>query len=174
MIGKAFALALFAVSSGLCQTPDKPDVLQSLLAEVHQLRQNIEAMTVASQRVQIALYSLQMQDAAVARATLRFDGIHDRCVAVEAARQKLTSEIQSAETELASGSLSHEASAQTQAALSEMKRQVESRSADTQTCQSMEAEASSGLRREQATLSDLQERIQRLDKALEKLAGGDK
>ena len=83
MIKNAFALVLFAVSSGLCQTPEKPDVLQSLLTEVHQLRQDIEAMTVASQRVQIALYALQMQDAVVARATLRFDSIHDKCAAAE-------------------------------------------------------------------------------------------
>ena len=52
-------------------------------------------MTVASQRAQIALYALQMQDGVVARATLRFDNIHDKCVAVESERQKLTAEIQS-------------------------------------------------------------------------------
>jgi chromosome segregation ATPase len=64
---------LFA-ASGLGQTPAKePDALQSLLTEVQQLRKDIEAMTVASQRVQIALYSLQMQDGAVGRAEKRLD-----------------------------------------------------------------------------------------------------
>jgi chromosome segregation ATPase len=173
MIRNAVALVLFAVSSGVCQTSEKPDVIQSLLAEVHQLRQDIEAMTVASQRVQIALYSLQMQDAAVARETLRFDGIHNKCSVAESERQKLASDAQAEETELASGTLSPDRAKQAQAILSELKHQVESKSAEAQSCQATEAEASSRLRSEQATLSNLQERIQRLDKALEKL-GGDK
>jgi hypothetical protein len=57
-----FSVMLFIASHGLCQTPVKEtDTLQSLLAEVHQLRMDIEAMTVASQRVQIALYELQKE-----------------------------------------------------------------------------------------------------------------
>ena len=73
-------VSLFAASAALCQTPAKEsDTLQSLLMEVHQLRQDIEAMTVASQRVQIALYTLQMQDAAVARTTQRLDEARNRC-----------------------------------------------------------------------------------------------
>jgi chromosome segregation ATPase len=174
MIKNAFALVLFAVSIGRCQTPEKPDILQSLLTEVHQLRQDIEAMTVASQRVQIALYALQMQDAVVARATLRFDSIHDKCVAAESAHQKLASDIQSEETILASRSFSEDDAKHFQAQISEEKRLAESKSAEVQSCQSMEAQASSRLQAEQATLADLQERIHRLDKALEKLAGGDK
>ena len=57
-----FAVALFMTSNGLCQTsavPKEQDTLLSLLAEVHQLRLSIEAMTVASQRAQIALHALQ-------------------------------------------------------------------------------------------------------------------
>jgi len=174
MIKNAFALVLFAVSIGRCQTPEKPDILQSLLTEVHQLRQDIEAMTVASQRVQIALYALQMQDAVVARATLRFDSIHDKCVAAESEHQKLASAVHSEETILASRSFSADDAKQFQAGISEEKRLAEAKLAEMQSCQSMEAQAASRLQAEQATLADLQERIHRLDKALEKLAGGDK
>jgi len=174
MAKNAFILVLFAVSSGRCQAPEKPDVLQSLLTEVHQLRQDIEAMTVASQRVQIALYALQMQDAVVARATLRFDGIHDKCVAAESEGQKLASEIQMEEAALASGSLTEDMANQLRIQISAGKRQAESKSAEVQSCQSMEAQASSRLQGEQAALADLQERIHRLDTTLEKLAGGDK
>jgi len=174
MIKNAFALVLLAVASGRCQTQEKPDVLQSLLTEVHQLRQDIEAMTVASQRVQIALYALQMQDAVVARATVRFDSIHDKCVAVESAHQKLASDIQSEEAALASGSHPEDIAKQFQIQIAEEKRLAESKSAEVQSCQSLEAQAASRLQAEQAALADLQERIHRLDKALEKLAGGDK
>jgi len=129
---------------------------------------------VASQRAQIALYALQMQDAVVARATLRFDSLHDKCVAAESEHQKLASNIQSDETTLASRSLPEDNARQFQAGIAEMKRLAESKLAEVQGCQSLEAQAASRLQAEQATLADLQERIHRLDKALEKLAGGDK
>ena len=174
MTKNAFALVLFAVSIGRCQTSEKPDRLQALLTEVHQLRQDIEAMTVASQRVQIALYALQMQDGVAARATLRFDNIHDKCVAEESERQKLTAEIQREETELASNSIAENLTKQFKMQISEEKRRVESKLAEVQSCQSVEAQASSRLQGEQATLADLQERIHRLDRELEKLGGGDK
>src|SRR5665213_4091655 len=90
-----FAIILSAAPAALCQTPAaQPDVLQSLLIDVHRLRQDIEAMTVASQRVQIALYALQMQDAAVARATQRLDNIRTGCSRTDAERQHFVAEIQ--------------------------------------------------------------------------------
>jgi hypothetical protein len=77
---RIFTVAMMlAASNGLCQTPAKEvDTLQSLLVEVRQLRQDIESMTVASQRVQIALYGLQIQDAAVARAAQRLDDARNK------------------------------------------------------------------------------------------------
>jgi len=170
----ALALLLLVVTDGLCQTQDRPDTLQTLLSEVHQLRQAIETMTAASQRLQIALYGLQMQDAAVARETLRFDTVHDKCVEREAGRQKLASDIQKLESDLTAGSVPQQEATQLQSVLAERKRQLESTSTEVQSCQSTEAEALSQLHKEQATLADLQERIQRLDKALEKTAGADK
>jgi hypothetical protein len=89
-----FSVMLFIASDGLCQTPVKEtDTLQSLLAEVHQLRMDIEAMTVASQRVQIALHELQMQDAAVARAKQRVDNTQNRCLGAERNRLHTAAEI---------------------------------------------------------------------------------
>lgn len=59
--------------SALGQTPEKaPDTLQALLVEVRQLRQDIEAMTAASQRVQIALYGLQDRIARLDKALEQF------------------------------------------------------------------------------------------------------
>ena len=55
----AFAPTVFGQSSETTLT-------QTLINEIHALRQDIEAITVASQRVQIALYRLQSQTALVA------------------------------------------------------------------------------------------------------------
>jgi len=102
----ALAVMLFEASNGLCQTPAKePDTLHALLLEVHQLRQDIEAMTVASQRVQIALHGLQMQDAAMARAVQWLDDARNKCSGVEMDREHRASEIQRLESSVASGTL---------------------------------------------------------------------
>jgi chromosome segregation ATPase len=171
----AFAVMLFAASDALCQTPAKePDTLQALLLEVHQLRQDIEAMTVASQRVQILLYGLQMQDAAVARAAQRLDTARDRRSGAEANRDRTASAIQGLEGKLASGTPAQAEAKELQGALSEMKNQIGPQTAELQTCQAAEAEASSQLRSEQAKLADVQDRIERLDKTLEKLGAAGK
>jgi len=156
-MGKAVFVLLLFVVPGFCQTSMKEsDTLQALLAEVHQLRQDIEAMTVASQRVQIAMYALQMQDAAVARATQRLDDAHNRCSGLEADRAHKAAEIQRLEGGVTAGTLGDIDAKAVQSALPQWK--------------SVEGEASGQLRNDQAKLADLQDRIDRLDKTLEKLA----
>jgi chromosome segregation ATPase len=170
----AFAVILFA-ADGLCQTPAKePDTLQALLVEVHQLRQSIEAMTVASQRVQIALYALQMQDAAVARAAQRMDDARNKRTGAEANRDHTASAIQGLEEKLASGTPPQSEAKELQGVLSQLKSEITQQTAAVQTCQAVEAEAVSQLRNEQAKLGDVQDRIERLDKTLEKLGAGGK
>jgi chromosome segregation ATPase len=165
-----FALMLFAASDGLCQTPRESDTLQSLLAEVHQLRQDIEAMTVASQRVQIALYVLQMQNDAVTRAAQRLDAARSQRTAAESARDHTTADIQRMEGTLASRTLGQPENKEVQEVLADFKRRIETQTAELQTRQLAETEASSQLRNEQAKLDDLQDRVNRLDKTLEKMS----
>ena len=167
------AAMVFAASNALCQTPAKePDTIQSLLTEVRQLRQDIEAMTVASQRVQIALYTLQMQDAALTRSTQRLDSARSKCSGAEANRSHFTQAIQGFESALASGKLTEHETRDLQSALAQNKTELEQANAAVQACQVTEAEASSQLRTDQAKMVDLQDRIERLDKALEKLGSG--
>jgi hypothetical protein len=163
-----FALMLLTTSA-FCQTPVKePDALPALLVEVHQLRQDIEGMTVASQRVQIALYQLQMQDGTVARSTQRLDGVRSKCSAADANRQHTATDIQRLENVVLTTLPEAEAEAVKQR-LTELKSQVDAQNAEVQTCQAGEVEASAQLRNDQAKLLDLQDRIARLDKALEQL-----
>jgi chromosome segregation ATPase len=170
-----FTAMLCFAFDGMSQTPAKePDGLHSLLVEVHQLRQDIEAMTVTSQRVQIALSSLQIQDAAVARAAQRLDDARNKCSGAEANRGRTATTIQRLESELSSGTLVETKTKEYQSLLTQMKGEIEARTAEVQTCQAVEADASSQLRNDQAKLVDLQDRIERLDKTLEKLGGGAK
>jgi chromosome segregation ATPase len=160
---------LFAASVGFSQTQVKErDTLQALLDEVHQLRQAIEGMTAASQRVQIALYGLQMQDSAVARAMQRLDVVKNKCAGAEGNRQHTSEEIRRIE----GGSDGD--TKESKARLPVLKGALEIQSVESQTCQAAEADASSQLRNDQAKLLELQDRIARLDKALEQLSGAGK
>jgi chromosome segregation ATPase len=171
----ALAVILLGAFDGFCQTQMKEtDALQSLLVEVRQLRQDIEAMTVTSQRVQIALSALQMQDAAVARATQRADNARIKCVSEEVNRQYTASETQRLEGSLATETVPESQDKVIQSRLSEMKSALERQTTEVQTCQVAEAEASSQLRNEQTKLTDLQDRIERLDKTLEKASASGK
>ena len=162
--------AMFWTASAFCQTPARePDALQSLLVEVHQLRQAIEGITVASQRVQIALYAPQMQDAAVARSAQHLDGVRSRCFGVEEGRQHTAAEIQRLESLIASAMTPQKDAEAAKPRVTELKSQFDRESAEVQNCQRTEAEASMQLRNDQAKMLDLQDRIARLDKALEQL-----
>jgi chromosome segregation ATPase len=165
----AVAVMFFVASNGLCQAPAKePETTQALLAEVHQLRLAIESMTGASERVQIALYSLQMQDAAVARAAQRIDEVRNKCTVKEADRAHIASDVERFERTVASrGPNDLEAKAVAEG-LPERKRLAEELSAELQSCRATEAEMSGQFRVEQAKLAELQDRITRLDAALAK------
>jgi chromosome segregation ATPase len=164
-----FAMIFWAASM-FCQTPVKePDALQALLAEVHQLRQDIEGMTVASQRVQIALYQLQMQDGAVARTAQRLDSVRNKCSLAEENRQHVAADVERLESAVASGTVPQPETEAVKQRLTELKGNLEARTAEAQNCQATEADAATQLRGDQAKLVDLQDRIARLDKALERL-----
>src|SRR5579863_7169953 len=86
---------LLTGSVAFCQIPTQDnETLKSLLNEVHQLRMAIQSMTVASQRVQIALSQLQIEEGAVARATQRFDSAHGRCQSMAESQQRTKADIE--------------------------------------------------------------------------------
>ena len=173
MMRSALTLILLAASQGVCQTPPKEaDALQALLVEVHQLRQDIEAMTIASQRVQIALHALDMQDAAVARSAQRVDAVRNRCAGADAARQHTAAEVQRMEAGLAS--VSESEAKDFRAHLAGTKSVLEEQAAAAQACQAEEAEASNQLRNDQAALGEVRGRIERLDNTLAKLGSSDR
>ncbi len=72
--------AILAVSTVALSQSNQSDsqTLRSLLEEVRLLRQDLHTTTVAAQRVQIALYRLQLQDAAVARAARLVEEAHSK------------------------------------------------------------------------------------------------
>ncbi len=155
---------LFLASPALSQTND---AMQALLSEVHQLRQAIESMTVASQRVQIAVAALQLQDGIVTRSAARLDDAQKRCRQAESERQRITQNIQRMETTLSGATIPDSERQRFRAVQGETKAELDARTANLQACQAAESEAAGQLRNDRAKLAELQERIDRLDKVLE-------
>src|SRR5947209_7436054 len=139
----ALGIAFLIAKAGFCQQPVKErDTLQVLLDEVRQLRQAIEGMTSASQRVQIARYGLQMQDSAVARATERMDRVRVRCAEAEGIRRHTAEEIRRVESTLASGAVPEGEAKELKSRLPEVKNAFEVQTAEAQNCEAAETEAS--------------------------------
>lgn len=172
-----FALAICAVAAAYGQTaPAKePDTVQALLTEVRLLRQDIEGMTLASERVQIALFRLQTQETVAAHSAERLDSVRNRCSQVEKERRGFSDEIQRLEMAATAGSVDPGQTKASQAnRLDDIKHGMERLNADLQSCQATESEATTRLRTDEAKLADAQGRIDRLDKELEKLGAGAK
>jgi chromosome segregation ATPase len=167
------AFALFIVTAGGVQTAAQtasPDTqaLQALVAEIRQLRLDLQATTIATQRVQIVLYRLQTQTALVNRASSRLDDARSSLGNVQSDRKNTAVRLLLMEESIKSTQNPAERK-QMEDMLAQMKAAVERMAADEQRLQSRESDAEAQLRTEQAKLGDLQDQLDRLDKLLDSL-----
>jgi hypothetical protein len=165
------AFALFIVTAGGVQTAAQtasPDTqaLQALVTEIRQLRQDLQATTLVTQRVQIVLYRLQTQTALVTRASSRLDDARSSLGNAQSERKKVAEQVFRTEEYIKSARTPEERKAGEES-LAANKMQVERVAADEQRLQSREIDADTQLRAEQAKLADLQDQLDRLDKLLD-------
>jgi hypothetical protein len=146
--------------------------LHDLLAEVHQLRHELQSSTVALQRSQILLHRLEIQENAVNRATERRDVAQARVTEVQDNRKEIAAFIKQTDDQSDSGNKSDEANARQTAQLMipQMKARLQSLDDDEQQAQIKLTEAEEQLRIEQAKLGELESQLDRLDKSLEDAA----
>ncbi|MBZ5551853.1 MAG: hypothetical protein LAO21_03965 [Acidobacteriia bacterium] len=163
----ALGLALFSLPA-FSQTPTTDSqTLQALLAEVHQLRQDLQALTAATQRGQILLYRLQVQQAAVARASQRLEDARSRLADTQSSRKRQAAQVKKYE-EMSGHTGNPAEQKQIEEWLPRAKVELEQATNEEQDRQSRAMEAEELLRTEQARLGELQEQLDRLDKALER------
>jgi DNA repair exonuclease SbcCD ATPase subunit len=160
-------LLLFSTACFAQTTPGDSQTLQALLSEVRQLRQDLQATTIASQRAQILIYRLQGQEAAVARASQRLDEVRDKLDRIQAERKHLAAEVKQDEDFIANSENPPAQQKVLEDRLSQLKSELESAEDSEQQEQAQEIDAEQHLRAEEAKLSDLQDQLDRLDKALE-------
>ncbi len=140
--------------------------LQALLAEVRQLRQDLQTATAAAQRAQILLYRLQAQEAGVARALQRLEDARSKLAETQSSRKSMAAQIKQYE-EIQSRTENPKERKDIEDLLPRLKAKLEMWGNEEQQRQTKEIEAEEQLRMEQAKLSGLQDQLDRLEKALE-------
>ena len=158
----------FASTAAFGQSvPADSQTLQALLSEVRQLRKDLQTTTVASHRVQILLYRMQSQQAAVARAQQRVDEVDSRLTDAKGAVRHFTSEVERAEAAL-NDSQNATQRQQLEQILASNKRELEPQKLAEQEWETKAAEAVQNLRSEEAKLTALEDQLDRVDKDLER------
>jgi hypothetical protein len=155
---------------GQQQAPAPADTLQALLAEVHQLRMDLQSTTVTAQRVQILLYRVQLQQTTVNRASTHADEVHGKLAGAQQSRERVGQDLQRIQEAINNPATDQNTVKQLQSRLVEMKKSVEMWQSEEQQWQAREIEAQSQLRNEQGKLSELQDTLDKLDKLLADLA----
>lgn len=158
---------LFVSPSGLGQsTATEAPGMQALVAEVRQLRKDLQTSNVYALKAQVLLNRLQFQQAAVARASERLSDARGRLAEMQRHRAEVAATVkrfeESLDTELSPGDRK-----QIQLEISANKVVLENVTTEEQQRQTEEMEAEEQLRTEQAKLTTLEERMDRLEKALD-------
>ena len=162
------ALGLLLISPACFGQTSSSDsqTLQALLAEVRQLRQEMRTTTLAGRRVQILLYRLQVQEAAVERAQRRVDDARSALSQTQAEVKMMASLIKQTEDKISNAQNSVERKRQ-EDLLAQFKAGLESQENSEQQSQARESEAEQDLKTEQAKLNALQGQLDVLDKSFE-------
>ena len=157
-------LIFFLATVAFAQTSDQP--LQALLNEVHQLRVDLQTTAVTMQRVQIVLYRLQSQTALVTRTSSQLDQARSQLGFTQTQKKTMTAQVQQME-ESQRNSQDPAERKRLQDALTQMKNNLDRVTSEEQRFQSMQIDAETQWRAEQAKLADLQDQLDRLDKVLD-------
>jgi hypothetical protein len=168
---RSFAIAAVVICSisALCQSTSAADLqtLKAVLEEIRLLRQDLQTTTVASQRVQIVLYRLQLQDAAVSRATKLVEEGHSKLSELATDRSRVSAEMQRADQQKDTTQDMRERKLIEDQVLPQLKQHLERISKDEEQWQASSNDAEGQLKIEQTKLDVLHNLLDELDRALE-------
>jgi chromosome segregation ATPase len=158
---------LFPLTAPCQSASADSQTLQALLAEIRQLRHELRASSVSAQRAQILIYRVQAQQTVVTRLTQRVDTDHSRLNQIQSEQRRLNAAIKHLEDLRDNQTEAERKEKQTDEQLAQMKIRLEQLSNDEQDSQPRKIELEEELRLEQSKLAQLQEELDRIDKALE-------
>lgn len=165
-----FALSfLFLSASGLGQsTSSESQGMQALVAEVRELRKDLQTSNGYALKAQVLLYRLQVQEATVARVSQHLNDERSKLAQTQEHRRAVAAGLKRNDELDNSGAaeISPADRKQIQFDTSRLKIELENLTAEEQQRQTSEMEAEQQLRTEQAKLGALEDRVDRLEKDL--------
>jgi chromosome segregation ATPase len=160
-------LLLISAPSALSQTPPTDSqTLQAILAELRQLHHDLQASSAMAARAQIALYRLQRENEAVARAMQHVSDARSRVTQLEDARSHKAQDI---EQDRAMANHSNDRQNFEEVVLPRLKSELELLQKQEQQARAEQAEAEQQLRDEQIRLEGLNDLLDRYNNALEEV-----
>jgi chromosome segregation ATPase len=145
-------------------TPDS-SVIQSLLSEVHQLRLAIERTNSIGPRIQLVVERVKMQQQVVSRLSDQLETVRRDLDSRQAAETRSAEQIRNAESEI-NQTTDPNKRKNLEGELKDFRPMMEQMQKTTQLLQAREADLSSRLRSEQATLDGLNDRLNQIERSL--------
>ncbi|MEQ1946783.1 MAG: hypothetical protein ABL995_06330, partial [Bryobacteraceae bacterium] len=137
----------------------------NVLAEMRQLRLDIQMAAMTIQRVQIAMFRLQVESAQLDRVKERVLQAKQQCDMLQQRRNHQTLQLERASHPPRSGDSSFDAN-QANATLQYFKNELAEIAAEEPKCQAELAEAESQFRQQEAKTTAIQDQLDRLDQYL--------
>jgi chromosome segregation ATPase len=160
-------LSLLLISSpALGQAaPTESPTLLALLAEVRQLRQDLQTSAIAARKAQILIYGLHVQEQAVAHASQRLEEAKSSIEQLRNSRKYQEFQIKQYES-MKDRSENDAQRKQFEDGIAQLKAQMEAFVSEEQEAQMKEMDLEQQSRAEQAKLGQLQDELDRLDQAV--------
>jgi len=150
-----------------CQTtePDKA-VIEALLSEIRQLRQDLRAAAADARKAQIVIYRLHVQQAVVERTSERLDSVKNELTMIESQKKYQSEQIKRFE-EMKEQAKTEQEQKRFEEYICQFKTNLEQWDPKEQELQAQRIELEAELRAEQAKWERLQDELDRLENALE-------
>jgi hypothetical protein len=161
------AAALVSCAAAQQPRPAEPATIETLLAEVRQLRAALQHAFATMPRVQLTLQKMQFQQQRVDRVSQRLDDIRRNMSMMSHEVGRAQARKQELETRLGSEQ-DPQMKRQFAAEFEGISRAVEEQSNVEQRMRAEEAEAQQALRTEEARLAEIAEQLEQLEKKLER------
>lgn len=143
--------------------------MQALLNEIRLLRQDLRANAVASQRLQILVHRLEVQEAAVTQATREFNDAHSRVTGMQERLKRLNEQVDRFQEEK-DNATDPEQTKQLDDALKQMRGEIAVVQGQQPDADQKEGAAEDALRTAQQKLEELEDKLDRVDRELEALS----
>jgi hypothetical protein len=160
------APALWAIPAPAQTAASEQQVLQVLLTEIHELRKDIQNTAANIQRVQIAMYRVGAQAAIVEKVSQRLELARNECKQNQALADSIQAQLRLQE-EVLRNAQDAQVRKRVEEQIQSLRESVEPSAREAQSCLAEQLETENQLRTEQAKMSELEDRLDRLDRTLE-------